>query len=447
MIKKPSKLITEITPVTVPLPSVRNPCNKRSTAKFMRMVSMDPCKLTIPLARALKNEDLLDLFDDQKTASECIFSYPDSDWYGVYLLDQSGNKYFNEDGVKIYFKIDASAKVIQDTVTYTTPSELLVNGVEIDHCTLSGSACTGTRKVPDKTLKPRSSTQSAGPIRVSEPSPISEIIPGLETLVIGGPTTGRKTQITRDYFEQMKSKEVIVDWMINNMERGDLLKCIQSNSQSPQELAQVPESIVETTVLQTAEELPESEFNKILKKVTKESIAEKIKSIKNKDLQKQEIVSLCTRSGLSGYYTKTNKKGELKVFDSDDEQLDEADIPGLLDKCSIQEALRMKLVIEKMRKRYIRSKVRSAISKMKTSSKPVSSKPTVEDIMLITDETARKNKIVEICTLSGKNVTAKLNKKGILKIFDEDGEQVDEGDVIDLLKECISKLKFGRKRR
>jgi hypothetical protein len=85
------------------------PCAKRSGIafqKFVDMIKKNPAKIHVILARALLNYDQLDRFDGQSKANECVFSYPDSDWFGVYLLDSDGNKVEWGDGyMKYFFKL------------------------------------------------------------------------------------------------------------------------------------------------------------------------------------------------------------------------------------------------------------------------------------------------------------------------------------------------------
>lgn len=48
----------------------------------------------------------MDRFDGHGGASECVFSYPNKDWFGVYLLDSAGNKVeWGEGYMKYYFKL------------------------------------------------------------------------------------------------------------------------------------------------------------------------------------------------------------------------------------------------------------------------------------------------------------------------------------------------------
>ena len=60
------------------------------------------------------------------------------------------------------------------------------------------------------------------------------------------------------------------------------------------------------------------------------------------DAKKQAIVDLCVRSGNpNGYYVKKNKKGVLKIYDADDELVEDANIDGVLTECASLELARL----------------------------------------------------------------------------------------------------------
>jgi len=522
------------------------PCKGRSVKKlqtFMRHIGNDTTKINILLARALLNDDMLDAFDGYPHASECAFSYPDSDWYSVYLLDEDGNKVWDPEAghAKLYFKIivdGSDAHIDEDTLTNDTPDELIDpnTGAEIANCVVSGSSCTGTRpKVkaspaasPAKGVR-RVASSKASPEQILaalESTPIPEgmtaeqafkirsevaaqalagvrqprqvgrppsgkavgrppataapllvppdILSGLESLTIapggGSKAPGSKgpEKITRDYFEEMKSKDVIVDWMIKNMSRADLIKCIEKGAVSAsdvseaQALAEVEPSMEEpppAAVVAAAESMPESEFKRMLKKATKESIKESLSGISDPVAKKQAVVDLCTRAGIPGYSVRANKKGVMKIIDPDDEPIDEGDISQLLDTCATNESIRLKAVIDRLRKQYIKSGiVYAAREKNAPVPEPVAEAITLESIigqiMAIGTLEQKKTAIVELCERNGnpKGYSAKANKKGVLKIYDADDEPIDDSDIDDVLKECAELefthvSAFGKKRK
>jgi len=485
------------------------PCKGRSVRKlqfFMKYIGNDTTKINILLARALLNDDLLDVFDGYPHATECAFSFPDSDWYSVYLLDEEGNKIWDPEAghMKLYFKIiidGADARIDEDSMTNDTPAELIdpITGTEIPNCVVSGSSCTGSRPKPPKASpaasrassratspsravgRPPSASRAVGrPPAASAPMPAPLIAPdilsGLENLRIApgpsaGPSGPRGTErITRDYFEEMKSKDVIVDWMIRNMSRADLVKCLEKGAVSAsdvseaQALAEVQPSFEEPSevpaaVVAAAASMPESQFKKMLKKATKESIKESLGKISDSVAKKQAIVDLCTRSGVPGYSVRANKKGVMKIMDPDDEPIDEGDINELLDTCATSESIRLKAVIDRLRKRYASSGLVYAAREKNAPVVPaaasvVTLESIIDQIMAIGSIEDKKTAIIELCQRNGnpKGYSAKRNKKGVLKIYDEDDEPLDDADVDGVLQECaqleFTRLSaFGKKRK
>jgi len=500
-VQKPAAAVAVSKQVSVPSGP---PCKGRSVKKlqsFMRYIGNDTSKINILLARALLNDDMLDSFDGYPHASECAFSYPDSDWYSVYLLDEDGNKVWDPEAghAKLYFKIDvdgSDARIDEDSMTNDVPDELIDpnTGEEMQNCVVSGSSCTGTRpkvKAAAAVSKPSASRPVGRPSVVAKkaaasPVPVlvsPDILSGLETLTVApaaGPSrTSAKgpEKITRDYFEEMKSKEVIVDWMVKNMSRADLVKCVEKGAVSESDIAQAsalaesepvmsgsgagPSGSVPDVVLQAAETMPVSEFKKMLKKATKESIKESLP--KDPTAKKNAIVDLCTRSGVAGYSVRENKKGNMKIYDPDDEPIDESDINDLLDTCAQSESVRLKAVIDKLRKRYAGSGLvyaarergsASEVPEVNEATSAITLDSIIGQIMAIGSLDDKKNAILELCQRSGnpKGYSIKKNKKGVLKIYDADDEPIDDADIDDVLQECGSdELKrlngFGKKRK
>ena len=467
------------------------PCGKRSVKNFqtfMKIIQSNPAGINIMLARALLNDELLDVFDGHPRANECVFSYPNSDWYSVYLIDEDGNKVWDpEEGFsKLYFKIEiedgSDARILQESLTNVTPDDLLdADGNEIDNCTIGASrSCVN----PDSYTRQRSSKAAvASPAPkprsrvLAKPAEVPLVSPSLrselESLSLGAGAekstpAGPKGKITRDYFEQLKSKELIVNWMIQNMSREDLVKCVQKGAVSAADVAnaeelsaleveQTPEELTPeiTEVVKVSKGMNESEFKNMLKKAAKSSISEAINKISDPAGKKTAIVDLCTRSGIPGYSVRTNKKGVLKIFDPDEEPIDEGDIKALLDTCAESESVRMKKLIERLKRRYALSGVVYSAREKIEASKP--QKPTLQSIiggiLAMGSLDDKKNAIVELCVRNGNpnGYTAKPNKKGVLKIFDSDGDPVDDGDIDDILKECgtleLSRVSgFGKKK-
>ena len=74
-------------------PDAKMNCSKRSVNPFQtyvnHLITKKPEKIKLLIARALMNDDYLMDFNGQVHANECVFSYPDSNWYSVYLLNNN----------------------------------------------------------------------------------------------------------------------------------------------------------------------------------------------------------------------------------------------------------------------------------------------------------------------------------------------------------------------
>jgi hypothetical protein len=487
VVKRPSaSVVKKPTPMAAAV-KTGVPCGKRSVKdfqKFIKIIQSNPGGINILLARALLNDDLLDVFDGHPAANECVFSYPNSDWYSVYLIDEDGNKVWDpEEGFsKLYFKIDVDgddANIVQDSMTNITPDELLdADGNEIENCKIGASrACMNPLSrsemkaaAPKAPAKPKAGAAKAPEVPLVSPSLRAELQPISVGTGAEAAPKGPKGKITRDYFEQLKSKELIVNWMIENMSREDLVRCLEKGAVSASDIASAEalasmqvtpdDEVLKVTpeiekVVRAARGMNESVFKAMLKKVTKSTIAEKLNAISDTTEKKNAIVDLCTRSGISGYSVRANKKGVMKIIDPDDEPIDEGDIKALLDTCAESESVRLKKVIDGLKKQYAKSSVMSTARERIEDLKP--KKPTLQSIIgglaaLSLDD--KKNAIVEICVRNGNpgGYSAKPNKKGVLKIFDADGDPVDDGDIDRILEEC-AKLElvrvsgFGRYKR
>ena len=463
------------------------PCGKRSGVnfqKFVNMIKKNPAKIDILLARALLNDEQLDRFDGQGGASECVFSYPNKDWFGVYLVDSAGNKVeWGEGYMKYYFKLKVNKLGSDAAVTDGTvdlPDDLKdSDGNEIDHCVLRGTKCGDPESMRVKPA-PKGRTPKA-PVAVEEqdePAPrvASQVSPvllqQLEDLSLGsGKSTGKSSAkpsaqsstITREFFEQMKTKEMIVEWMINNMDPKDLIKCVKKGSLSKgdleeaeklasSEISEYSEEYTESPsigagtsgtsgmtnadleVIEMARNIPESELTRMLKKVTKESISELINKISDKAQRKEQLVLLCKRAGINKYSAK-KVRNVLRVFEGDD-QIDDEEIPGIVDECAAKEAT-------KLRRRLLGA---YAVKNVRLSKgqpvQQVQQGLSVEQISRLSPE-EQKLKIVE---LSGGTYFTK-EVRGKLKLFDSEG-QLDEEEIPGVIADVVNAANsFGKRRR
>jgi len=495
VLKRPSAnlLIAKKKPEeTKPTPSGPT-CSGKKAKSFQKLIGFiknNPDKIDVLLARALLHDDMLDVFDGYPHANECVFSYPDSDWFSVYLLDENGKKVWDPDEniMKLYFKIRVSpngedAAIIEKTLTNDTPQELIgPDGKEIENCKVAGTKCTNpdSMKPPPKEPKepkapraPKSKKpvddidddDDSGPSAPSRVSPV--ILSQLENLSLGGggspgqsssksTKSTAKPKITRDDFEDIKSKELIVDYMVANMNPKDIVSCVKKGALSKSDLEEVekladmdiPDSgeqdyyadesggtltLEELDAVEMANNLPEKEVMSIMKRVTKEAIVKLINKIDDMDEKKKEIVKLCERAGINKFSTKTARGGKLKLFENG-EQVDDGDVPEIIDECAKREATKLRRKIA----------LYSGVAELRSQPAPV--KQSLDSIInaisgLGNDE--KKEAIVSLCKANEVKYYTKKARGGKLKLFDENDQQVDDDDIDMVLMEC-AQLEFKR---
>jgi hypothetical protein len=469
------------------------PCSGKKAKSFQKLIGFiknNPDKIDVLLARALLHDDMLDVFDGYPHANECVFSYPDSDWFSVYLLDENGKKVWDPDEniMKLYFKIRVSpngedAAIIEKTLTNDTPQELIgPDGKEIENCKVAGTKCTNpdSMKPPPKEPKAPRAPKSKKPVDdidddddsgPSAPSRVSPVILSqLENLSLGGggspgqssskstksTKSTAKPKITRDDFEDIKSKELIVDYMVANMNPKDIVSCVKKGALSKSDLEEVeklagmdiPDSgeqdyyvdepggsltLEELDAVEMANNLPEKEVMSIMKRVTKEAIVKLINKIGDMDEKKKEIVKLCKRAGINKYSTKTARGGKLKLFENG-EQVDDGEVPEIIDICAKREATKLRRKIA----------LYSGVEELRSQRSPA--KQSLDSIInaiagLGNDE--KKEAIVSLCKANGVDkYSTKKARGGKLKLFEND-EQVDDDELDMILMEC-AQLEFKK---
>ena len=479
-------------------------CSSRNKVKFDKFAGFvaagKPASVTNLLARALLTDGYLSQFKGQINASECVFSYPDNDWYSVYLLDESGEKYWDSETgkhKKYYFKILTSpdgreAAIDTNTASTTPPQELLYpDGTEMENCILTeGGNCgnpPGRKKAvaPKKEKEPKTPSTSkkttkkvvsASPevlVGTSSPTESPEEILARITQIQAGSGSGSsvdlpKAKIERSYFENLGSKELIVDWMIKNMNHSDILKCIQRGNLTPEQVKQA-EAVagVEVGMSGTAAAISDEELNFItealgglstkdakeaLTKVTKGELVAFLNKITDPGKKAQKIVALCKYAGIKKYTIeqKSGRGGKTiyKIKDGEFELTPE-EFNDIIDECASKEAMRVAKIL-KLRSISKDYKAQTSMQQKSLTGKAPENKLISEIKSLKGDP--RKLKIVELCNSVGKtNVTAEpiQTRKGpVLRVY-EDGEELDDEEIDALVTQC-SKMQvtsFGKKRR
>jgi len=336
-------------------------CSKRSVTSFQtyvgQLVQKKQDKIKLLLARALMNEGYLEDFHGQIHANECVFSYPDKNWYGVYLIDENGNQFMDYNGKrgsKFYFQLEFNNKKKPTDAnpingTLQIPDELIVNGEEMKGCIIKPSGKCGN---PEKKKKKKSGA------KVEEDSDDEEtpeeILESISQLPV---TTSSKKKMPRDYFEGLGSKSLIIDWMIANMKPGEIFKCIQRGSLSAEDVQNAAEILGElpsnagpsnaggpsnSDVQAVINSFTPAQITNMIRVVTKEELISAANSIKNKDQKKQAIVNMCKRSGIKKYSIKQGKKGLIIIEDGEPVE----DIHDVLDECAAKEEKRLKKIFK-----------------------------------------------------------------------------------------------------
>lgn len=343
-------------------PGEKLDCSKRSVTPFQiyvnHLITRKPEKIKALLARALMNDDSLMDFNGQINANECVFSYPDSNWYSVYLMKNNGEMYWGTTGArKFYFQMDfrldgegVPIDAFPINGTLETPDELMVNGSEMKNCVIKENGKCGNPE--SKKKKKKSGAVQEDYEEQETPEQILQNVS--QVSLVSGP----KQKMPRDYFENLGSKSLIIDWMIANMKPNEIFKCIQSGSLSAEDLQQA-ESLLTTIPSSSSNQasgVSQAEINSVInsfspgeisnmvKVITREELVGAVSRIKDPERRKESIITLCKRAGLKKYSIRKNAKGKNIILDEDGEQVD--DINEVLDECAKREAYRLKKMLK-----------------------------------------------------------------------------------------------------
>ena len=336
-------------------------CSKRSINPFQsyvnHLITKNPEKIKLLLARALMNDDSLMDFNGQIHANECVFSYPNSNWYSVYLLNDRGEKYWGETGAqKFYFQLDI--KLNKDNIpvdafpmnpTFQTPDELMIDGVEIKNCIVKENGKCGNpepKKKKKKTIIDEEEYEEQGETPEAILASLSKVS-----------GTSAKQKMPRDYFESLGSKSLIIDWMIANMKPGEIFKCIQRGSLSAEDVQQAqnllgtipvndqgPSSVSQSEINSVIQSFSPSQINQMVRVVTKEELVGAVSRIRDNERRKKSIVSLCKRAGVKKYKLKEGRNGKPSFIV--DEEGDPVDNDEVLNECADKEAKRIKKLLK-----------------------------------------------------------------------------------------------------
>ena len=315
------------------------------------------------LANILYESEYLDNYKLVPNLNECELSFPDSDWFGVYVTDESGNgKYwFDGNGNRIpyvyYFKVTFGPdgpEIDQDSHSFKMPPELA--GVRPCAINASGKCGPPPKITPPK--EPKEAKASPPPKTPKAPKatpsvsenisiiPSDVITAAVEALQLG-PAEVEETitgKISRSDVEKMDRKEIF-GWIQKHMRPEDVLACARSGALSKQDLdaLSVLEGDISTGVdpeisaaMEAANSLPPKVVHQMIKKISKESLMEEINAISDIQSKANAVVELCRRNNLN-YETISTKRG-LRIQDPEGLSIT---IEEALGECAHAEALRL----------------------------------------------------------------------------------------------------------
>jgi hypothetical protein len=286
------------------------------------------------LANLLHESDYLEEYQVIPKLNECELTFPNSDWFGVYITDLSGNgKYwFDANGNEVpfvyYFKViegpDGYPKINFATATFKKPPEL-ENArpcvIRDGGCYTPGPERKGTKGSPggsaasSATSTPAKKTKKAAPSPAAAPVvsiPSDSLQAAMEALQIGPKEAAPVgSTLPRDEAEKLDRKTMI-DWMSTNMDPRDVLGCLESGALSAQDqakIAQLREDIgagvapggggVEEAAVRAMQVLPSAQTLKMFKAISKKELMAELNAISNMNDRKRGIVQLCQRAGLN----------------------------------------------------------------------------------------------------------------------------------------------------
>lgn len=359
----------------IPKPGLKSPpeqtqtdsCESRDTTAFQKYLVKNPPAMTSMLVKALSNLDLLTsedelslkMFKKNSQSNECVFSYPNSDWYSIYFIEPNGTKYYyyDDDGkpVKLYFKVKQSSngwEIDEDQMQTETPEELLVNGVEKSNCVVVPAKrgvkakCVSPENVPGSSTEPLVSMDSSVIGKLTKVPKVPKSTPVDDA---PGPSTsgGNKPTLTRSEFEKM-SIYTLLDWMITNMKPHELMACIRKyNPDYSQPLELEPEE----AAVRAIRSFPEKTVDQLLKEVTATEIKEYLNDIPMENgMRYKSLLGMCKRlnypktddDDIDRYSVDKDYDGNWDLWYDTNTRVSQKYRNALIDGCAEIEAQRLK---------------------------------------------------------------------------------------------------------
>jgi hypothetical protein len=308
----------------------KTPCSDKNITRLSsaRVQSAKTLRTALQNTQTPDGVSYFDYFKDLDWVNECIFSYPNSDWIGIYLKDENGNIYWTRDSsgtiknTKLYFQIGIDSDGDPEIINYTTkvPNELL----DKESCVIINGKCkeyTNTNNNKKKIIE-------ILPTEVVSQNPV---VPPKKNKQVK-----EKKQITREEFEKMGSKEAIINWMIENMDPIDIMSCLQQDNNNNN-------NNNKNIVSDASSSLSSKEVNEIFKEISFEDLINQVNEINDLENKYNRIIQICTDSGVvsddDDIVLLKSKKGLKLVLN--ESVLDDKKINDLLRDCAKKEALRL----------------------------------------------------------------------------------------------------------
>ena len=431
------------------------------------------------LATLLDDSNFLENYRLQPNLNECEFSFAKSNWFGVYLQDPEGNKYFIDgNGLKkpyvYYFQIiphpsDGGLMIDESTHKYTMPPEL----VGVKKCVIKNGKCAVEEtvkppKAPKEPKAPAAAKDKGGPSSAAGPlatpaTSVARLDPAVEALIqsykVTAPErseTDASRKIDRASVEAMDLK-TLLNWASTHMYEEDLLRCVRSGSLSAEDKAEldaiegtVPEggefTAADLEAVRMAEALPPSKMFQHYKSIASSTIMKDINE--HPPGQRQgAIIGLCKDAGLN--YSLQNYKGSFSIFDPDGVRVsnDEA-----LTACASVRAIQVR---SNMQEAFARARGRANEMKLmkpkpKTSSTQAASLAAIIDDML---EAKAEGDLESIITFAKKVDVTNIEISPDGKTLTENSRNLDDEQIEDLIEQMalmyIKKynVAFGKRKR
>jgi len=334
-------------------------CRGRDVTPLQQYI-LDKSKQRGYLASLLNKDGFLDQFAADVSANECAFTFDDSDWFAVYLVDSDGQYFLDATGGRqpgrLFFKVmfdsaTGQPKIDPSSRTFVMPPDLIGKR----ECMVSPTGTCVIRQVPKEPKKPKkpkklktpasASASASAPASASASSsaptdsgtdeysiskamemlaaegkaskvvkqPVEELIKAVEQLQVGGGPSGSSEEVqgnitTADLSN--KSIDEIIQWMVENMYEQDIMSCLRSGTLSSEEQAKLvelqglsteavvpdPGELADEIAVQAAATLPPEVARKMYKRITKDDLIKELSNLKGGD-RKNAIAQLCRRSG------------------------------------------------------------------------------------------------------------------------------------------------------